>query len=123
MASHLGCTIFTTVGTPEKKEFIKKHFPCIKEEHIGDSRSTSFEQMVFKYTNGKGVDFVLNSLAEEKLQASVRCLARGGTFLEIGKFDLASDNHLAISLLKKQANFQGIMLDHVFYASNGMYPL
>lgn len=39
-----------------------------------------------------GVDMVLNSLAEEKLQASVRCLAQHGRFLEIGKVDL-SNNH------------------------------
>lgn len=45
-------------------------------------------------TDGVGVDLVLNSLAEEKLQASVRCLARGGRFLEIGKFDLANNNPL-----------------------------
>lgn len=47
-----------------------------------------------KETNGRGVDLVLNSLAEEKLQASVRCLAQGGRFLEIGKFDLANNNML-----------------------------
>lgn len=40
----------------------------------------------------QGADLVLNSLAEEKLQASVRCLAQHGRFLEIGKFDL-SKNH------------------------------
>jgi fatty acid synthase len=45
-------------------------------------------------TNGRGVDIVLNSLAEEKLQASVRCLAPRGRFLEIGKFDLANNNLL-----------------------------
>ena len=45
-------------------------------------------------TNGRGVDLVLNSLAEEKLQASVRCLAPGGRFLEIGKFDLDNNSRL-----------------------------
>lgn len=45
-------------------------------------------------TDGRGVDLVLNSLAEEKLLASVRCLAKGGRFLEIGKFDLANNNPL-----------------------------
>jgi len=39
-------------------------------------------------TNGRGVDLVLNSLSEQKLQASVRCLAAKGRFLEIRKFDL-----------------------------------
>lgn len=37
-------------------------------------------------TNGKGVDYVLNSLSDDKLHASIRCLGSGGTFLEIGKF-------------------------------------
>lgn len=37
---------------------------------------------------------MLNSLAEEKLQASLRCLARHGRFLEIGKFDLSNNSHL-----------------------------
>jgi fatty acid synthase len=52
-------------------------------------------------TNGRGVDLVLNSLAEEKLQASVRCLAPRGRFLEIGKFDLQNNNLLGrlISLI------------------------
>jgi fatty acid synthase len=45
-------------------------------------------------TNGRGVDLVLNSLSEEKLQASVRCLAPRGRFLEIGKFDLISNNSI-----------------------------
>jgi fatty acid synthase len=45
-------------------------------------------------TDGKGVDLILNSLSEEKLQASLRCLANGGRFLEIGKFDLANNSPL-----------------------------
>nr|XP_022920511.1 fatty acid synthase-like [Onthophagus taurus] len=114
IATNIGCKIFTTVGTKEKRDFIQKNFPQINSNHIGDSRSTSFEQMIFKETNGKGVDFVLNSLAEEKLLASVRCLAKNGTFLEIGKFDLANDNELCVSLLKQQARFEGIMLDQLF---------
>ena len=60
-----------------------------------------------KVTNGRGVDIVLNSLAEEKLIASVRCLTRGGRFLEIGKFDLASNNTLNLLLLEKEASFHG----------------
>lgn len=41
-----------------------------------------------------GVNVVLNSLAEEKLQASIRCLARHGRFLEIGKYDLSNNSPL-----------------------------
>lgn len=66
-------------------------------------------------TGGHGVDYVLNSLAEEKLQASVRCLAPGGAFLEIGKFDLASNNALGLERLDDGRSFHGIMLDSFFY--------
>jgi len=66
----------------------------LTDHNIGNSRDTSFEQFVMSETNGRGVDLVLNSLAEEKLQASVRCLAPGGRFLEIGKFDLENNSYL-----------------------------
>lgn len=111
-----GCEVFTTVGTPEKKRFILENFPQIREDHIGNSRDTSFEQMIIKQTNGRGVDIVLNSLAEEKLLASVRCLAHGGHFLEIGKFDLAANNPLGMECFLKEVSFHGIMLDSLFSA-------
>lgn len=50
-----------------------ERFPALKEDHIGDSRSTSFEPLVLRATKGAGVHMVLNSLAGDKLQ--VRFLA------------------------------------------------
>jgi len=88
VALHMGCTVFVTVGTPEKKQFIRSTFPQIPEANIGNSRETTFEQMVLERTEGKGVDMVLNSLAGDKLLASLRCLAMHGRFLEIGKVKL-----------------------------------
>ncbi|XP_036148675.1 fatty acid synthase isoform X2 [Monomorium pharaonis] len=109
-----GCEVFTTVGTSDKRNFIKRVFPSILDEHIGNSRDISFEQMIMRQTNGRGVDIVLNSLAEEKLIASVRCLAQNGRFLEIGKFDLVSNNSLCISAFQKGISFHGILLDNIF---------
>ncbi|XP_044738555.1 fatty acid synthase-like [Chrysoperla carnea] len=117
VALHYGCEVFTTVGTQEKRDFIKKRFPQIKESHIGNSRDTSFEQMVMSETKGRGVDFVLNSLAEEKLLASVRCLAEYGKFMEIGKFDLSKNNKLGMEVFMRGASFHGIMLDNTMGAS------
>ncbi|XP_076681300.1 fatty acid synthase-like [Andrena cerasifolii] len=108
-----GCEIFTTVGTPEKRRFIREKFPSISDDHIGNSRDTSFEQMVMKLTNCNGVDIVLNSLAEEKLLASVRCLTYRGRFLEIGKFDLAANNQLGMEIFLKEVSFHGILMDDV----------
>ncbi|XP_011875304.1 PREDICTED: fatty acid synthase-like [Vollenhovia emeryi] len=115
IALYEGCEVFTTVGTAEKRQFIRETFPSIPEENIGNSRDTSFEQMIMQRTGGRGVDIVLNSLAEEKLQASIRCLANGGRFLEIGKYDMISNNPLDTSTFSKGISFQAILLDRMFY--------
>lgn len=72
--------------------------------------------MIKLRTNGEGVDYVLNSLAEDKLHASVRCLGRGGTFLEIGKFDLANDTKLGLGTFLKEVTFRSVLVDNLFLA-------
>lgn len=90
----MGCEIYTTVGTKEKREFIKQTFPQMKDDHIFDSRSVSFADDILRATNGRGVDVVLNSLSEEKLQAGLTCLAENGRFVEIGKYDIMANSSL-----------------------------
>lgn len=107
----MNCTVYTTVGTEEKRIFLKRMFPQLMDENISNSRDTSFEQHVLRETNGHGVDIVLNSLSEEKLQASVRCLAQHGRFLEIGKYDLSQNNPLGMAAFLKNITFHGILLD------------
>ncbi|KAH1010150.1 fatty acid synthase [Dendroctonus ponderosae] len=114
LALYFGCTVYTTVGTQEKRDFLKKTYPQLTDKNIAYSRDTSFEKHIMAMTGGRGVDVVLNSLAEEKLLASVRCLAKGGRFVEIGKFDLASNNELNLLLISKDASFHGLMLDSLF---------
>lgn len=86
----------------------------ILESHIGNSRDTTFVSLIYKETGGKGVDIVLNSLSEEMQLASLQCLAYGGAFLEIGKYDLVENNTLRLELLKKNAAFHGVFLDMIF---------
>ncbi|XP_068717598.1 fatty acid synthase-like [Montipora capricornis] len=114
----MGCEVFTTVGTKEKREYLISTFPDLKPENIGNSRDMSFEQMVMHGTNGCGVQVVLNSLAQEKLQASLRCLARHGRFLEIGKYDLSNNSPLGMALFLKNVAFHGILLDAIFEEDN-----
>lgn len=114
LALHEGCEVFTTVGTLEKREFLRRMFPSIPNDHIGNSRDTTFEQLILQHTKGGGVDIILNSLADEKLQASIRCLAQNGRFLEIGKFDLIADNALGMMIFLKEVSFHGVMLENIF---------
>uniref|UniRef100_A0A8C0C365 Fatty acid synthase n=1 Tax=Buteo japonicus TaxID=224669 RepID=A0A8C0C365_9AVES len=102
----------------EKREYLQARFPQLDANSFASSRNTTFEQHILRVTNGKGVNLVLNSLAEEKLQASLRCLARHGRFLEIGKFDLSNNSQLGMALFLKNVAFHGILLDAIFEAGN-----
>ena len=113
IALHHGLKVLTTVGTPEKREHIKKLFPQIKDEQIGNSRDTSFETQFMELTNGRGVDLVLNSLADDKLMASVRCLAVHGKFLDIGVYDAYKNTRLGMRPFLKNIEFHGIELYHM----------
>lgn len=91
IALHTGCRVFTTVGSAAKRDYLRQRFPQLPADAFANSRDTSFERHVLRATRGRGVDVVLNSLAEDKLHASLRCLAQHGRFLEIGKVDLSNN--------------------------------
>ncbi|KAJ6633803.1 Fatty acid synthase, partial [Pseudolycoriella hygida] len=106
-----GLKVFTTVSSEEKKNYLLNEFSGIERENIGNSRDTSFETMIMERTNGKGVDFVLNSLAEDKLQASIRCVADGGVFLEVGKFDMLTGNKISLNHFLRGITFTAVLLN------------
>jgi 4-hydroxyphenylalkanoate synthase len=65
------------------------------EDHICDSRTLEFEEKFLSVTEGRGVDVVLNSLAGEFVDASLRLLAHGGRFIEMGKTDIRDAQAIA----------------------------
>jgi fatty acid synthase len=87
----------------------------IPENHIFNSRDIEFESQILSITKGKGVDIVLNSLSEEKLQASFRCVAINGRFVEIGKFDLQMNNKLGMFSFLKNISFICVNIENIFY--------
>lgn len=56
----------------------------------------------------------LNSLADDKLTASVRCLAPNGHLLEIGKYDILKGTALSMRPMHDNITFHGINLDSLF---------
>jgi 4-hydroxyphenylalkanoate synthase len=65
------------------------------EDHIGDSRTLDFEEKFLAVTEGRGVNVVLNSLAGDFVDASLRLLVRGGRFIEMGKTDIRDAQSIA----------------------------
>jgi len=59
-------------------------------------------------TNGRGVDVILNSLSGDMLDLSWRCIADGGTFVEIGKKDMTDRNNLSMEPFCRNASYRPI---------------
>nr|AYW76477.1 MjmC [Streptomyces sp.] len=85
LARHLGAEVFATASESKWDTLRSLGVP---EDHIASSRTTDFEERFLEVTGGRGVDVVLNSLAGEFIDASVRLLRSGGRFLEMGKTDI-----------------------------------
>ncbi|OQS12340.1 hypothetical protein B0T36_25630, partial [Nocardia donostiensis] len=65
------------------------------DDHIGDSRGLDFAQQFLAATDGAGMDVVLDCLAGEFVDASLRLLPRGGRFVEMGKTDIRDPGEIA----------------------------
>ncbi|MGY0055362.1 type I polyketide synthase [Streptomyces sp. LZ34] len=85
LARHLGAEVFATASEGKWDTLRSLGIP---DDHIASSRTTDFEERFLGVTGGRGVDVVLNSLAGEFIDASVRLLRSGGRFLEMGKTDI-----------------------------------
>lgn len=70
--------------------------------------------MIMTNTKGKGVDLVLNSLTGKLFQASVRCLAQRGRFLEIGKMESFNRTQMDANMFLKNISFHGVHVDDLF---------
>jgi len=91
LARRAGAVVFATAGSEAKRARLR----ALGVDHVMDSRSLDFADAIARATQGRGVDLVLNSLAGDFIAASVRCLADGGVFLEIGKRDIWSAERFA----------------------------
>ncbi len=94
LARHWGLEVFATASRGKWDTLRGMGFD---DGHIGDSRTLDFEHKFMAATGGAGVDLVLNSLAGEFIDASLRLLAPGGRFIEMGKTDLRDPQEMANS--------------------------
>ncbi|WP_106396530.1 type I polyketide synthase [Actinocorallia populi] len=85
LARHLGADVFATAG-PAKQPLLRAM--GVPADHIASSRELAFAGEFRAATGGRGVDVVLNSLANQAIDDSLALLAPGGRFAEMGKTDL-----------------------------------
>ena len=93
LAQAAGLEVFATASSP-KQAYLRS----LGIEHVFDSRTADFGSGVLEATGGAGVNMVLNSLTGPGfIEASLSCLAAGGSFVEMGRRDIWSDEEMEAS--------------------------
>ena len=106
IAQSIGAEIYATAGSEAKRAWLRE----LGVRHVYDSRALDFGGQILADTGGEGVDVVLNSLAGEAIEESLRALSADGRFLELGKRDIYADRPLGLQAFKRRLSFAAIDL-------------
>ncbi|MFJ7208020.1 type I polyketide synthase [Streptomyces sp. NPDC098789] len=132
LARHLGAEVYATAS---EAKWATVRESGVAAERLASSRSVEFADRFLEQSGGRGVDVVLNSLAREFVDASLRLLPQGGRFLEMGKTDIRDAEEVtaahegvryrAFDLGEAGADRLGEMLAHLaeLFASGELAPL
>ena len=106
-----GARVVATVSSPDKRALVE----LFGAERIYNSRSTAFLDAI--RTDIGGVDVVLNSLAGEAMQASLKCLKPFGRFVELGKRDYVLNTAMGLRPFRRNLTYYGVDLDQLLAAN------
>ena len=112
LSQSLGLEVFVTVSSGEKRQLVMDTYR-IAEDHVLYSRDLSFAKGIRRMTSGRGVDIVLNSLADEAIQASWECVAPFGRFIDIGNKNILSNDRLPMQQFAKNVSFSAVDLAYI----------
>jgi acyl transferase domain-containing protein/dienelactone hydrolase/acyl carrier protein len=115
IANWLGAEVYGTAGSPERREFLRGEGVL----EVADSRSTTFADDIRRWTDGRGVDVVVNALAGEMLRKSLDLLAPFGRFVELGEADIAADQFLSLAPFQRALSFHAFDYDQMMALEPG----
>lgn len=120
IAQKIGAVVYTTVGSPEKREFLEKELG-VPSSNIFNSRDESFVADVKTATGGRGVHVVINSLTGDLMHASWGCVAKFGRFVEMGQRELADAGKLDTHKFLQNTTFTAFDYAALFHDEDPYY--
>lgn len=108
LARNAGMVVIATAGTDEGIELTKK----LGAHHVLNHRKADYLAEIPKITNGRGVNVVLEMLANVNLNKDLTVLAFGGRVAVIGNRGPVEIN--AREAMRRDADIRGVMLANVF---------
>ncbi len=112
IARAAGAETFATAGSRQRRQLLRD----MGIEHVYDSRTLEFADLIRRDTEGYGVDVVLNSVTGAAQRVGLELLALGGRFVEIGKRDIYGDTRLGLFPFRRNIAFYGVDLGLLSYS-------
>ena len=109
LAKWIGAEVIGTAGSEEKRN----HLRSLGITHVTTSRDVSFADDVMAWTEGRGVDVVLNFSPGEVMTKSLACLAPFGRFIEIGKMSFEQDAPLNLRPFNENLLYASVDADRL----------
>ena len=108
-AKQRGAVVTATAGSEMKRAFLR----LAGADCVLDSRDLAFCDAVREFTEGQGVDIVLNSLSGEAMERSLEVLKPFGRFLELGKRDFYLNRRIHLRPLRQNISYFAIDIDQL----------
>ena len=104
MARAMGLMVFGTAGTAKGAELVKRE----GTHHVFDHSKAGYPEEIMKTTGGRGVDIILEMLANVNLSADLKMLATNGRVIIIGNRGEITINPR--DLMSRRASARGFTL-------------
>jgi NADPH2:quinone reductase len=104
IARLMGLTVLGTAGTPAGLELARRE----GAHHVFDHRKAGYQEEIFRATGNRGVDVILEMLANVNLAHDTKLLARDGRVIVIGNRGEVTIN--ARELMMRRAAIRGFTL-------------
>ena len=110
LAKFKSAKVICAVDTEQQRHYLKKNASIA---HITDTSSSTFHRDVLDWTEGLGVDVVVNFASGEAMDKSLMTLANGGRFCHMADDQDVSASNVAIDALLNNCSLHTVRIDTV----------
>ncbi|MCB9851346.1 MAG: zinc-binding dehydrogenase [Phycisphaerales bacterium] len=116
LAKHLGAQVATTIGSDEKTAFVQ----ACGADVIINHRNENFADRVRDWTEGTGVDVVIDNVGGGVFADNLKCLKPGGAFVNFGLVGGVKDTLNFAALIFNQYRILGSMMGTLNELKDGL---
>ncbi|MBG6142036.1 NADPH2:quinone reductase [Labrenzia sp. EL_142] len=108
LAKAFGAVVFTTVGSEEKADAVRK----LGADHVINYREAAFEKAVHEITGGEGVDVILDMVGGDYVERNWKAAAIEGRICQIATLNGIAEN----------VNFSRLMVKRLTHTGSTLRP-